>query len=130
MTGELQAAPEPAASLSQARRLRGHVHYVGDDLVAMHVIQQQPPQPSECLFEDMAVMVLQARHQRSLLLPGQESDSLRDLDNAIETVDMQCIRICIETGDLVGTASLWRLPMAFRSQFISTLGSLVTGTSQ
>ena len=84
MTGELQAAPESAASLSKTRRLRGHVSYVGDDLVAVHVIQQQPPQPNECLFEDMAVMVLQARHQRSLLLLGQESDSLRDLDNAIE----------------------------------------------
>ena len=101
MTGELQAAPEAAASLSKARRLRGHVSYVGDDLVAMHVLQQQPPQPDECLLEDIAVMVLQARHQRSLVLLGQESDSLRDLDDAIEAVDLQCIQICIETGEVI-----------------------------
>ena len=43
VTGELQAAPESTASLGKTRRLRGHVSYVGDDLVAMHIIQQQPP---------------------------------------------------------------------------------------
>jgi hypothetical protein len=48
------------------------VNYVGSDLVAMHVMQQQLPEINECLFEDLAVMVMQSQHQRSMVLRGME----------------------------------------------------------
>ena len=101
VSGELQSLRTTEASLDKPRRLRGHVNYVGSDLVAMHVMQQQPPEINECLFEDLAMMVMQSRHQRSMVLRGMDTDSLRDLDNVIEAVDVQCVQICIETGDVV-----------------------------
>ena len=101
MSGELQTTSATRASLDKSRRLRGQVTFIGDDLVATHSIQQQPPEADECLLEDMAVMVLQAQHQRSLFLRGMDTDSLRDLDGIIETVDVRCMQVCIETGDVV-----------------------------
>ena len=101
VSGELQTTSATRASLDKARRLRGQVTLVGGDLIAMHIIQQQPPEVNECLLEDMAVMVLQAQHQRASLLRGMDTGSLRDLDGIIETVDVRCTQVCIQTGDVV-----------------------------
>ena len=87
----MQTTSATRASLDKSRRLRGQVNFVGDDLIATHIIQQQPPEVNECLLEDMAVMVLQAQHQRSLFLRGMDTGSLRDLDGVIETVDVRCM---------------------------------------
>ena len=101
VSGELQTTSATRASLDKSRRIRGQVSFVDDDLVAMHVIQRGPPGLDECLLEDIAVMVLQSQHQRSMYLRGMDTDSLRDLDNVTETVDVRCMQVCIETGDVV-----------------------------
>ena len=100
MTSPLQALRSGALA-DKSRRIRGQVSFIGDDLVAMHVIQRGSPELDECLLEDMAVMVLQSQHQRSMFLRGMDTDSLRNLDHVIETVDVRCMQVCIETGEVV-----------------------------
>ena len=97
------------ASLDKARRLRGQVACVDGAFVALHVMQQQPPETEECIFEDMAVMVLQSPHQQSLALRNLESDSLRDLGTVIEAVYVRCVMLCIETGQVVSNSAIMTL---------------------
>ena len=107
--GQLQPPTETRASLDKARRLRGQFACVDGSLVALHILQQRPPEPDECMLEDMAVMVLQSRHQQSLALRNLESDSLRNLDTVIEAVDVRCVLLCIETGETVSSSAVMAL---------------------
>ena len=98
-----------ASLLDKARHLRGQLACVDGAFVALHLMQQQPPEPDECILEDMAVMVLQSRHQQSLALRNLESDSLRNLDTVIEAVDVRCVMLCVETGEIVSSSAVMAL---------------------
>ena len=54
-------------------------------------------------------MVLQSRHQQSLALRNLDSDSLRNLDSVIETVDVRCVMLCVETGEVVSSSAIMAL---------------------
>ena len=107
--GTLHRTTDTRASLDKARRLRGQVTCVDGSLVALHILQQCPSEPDECMLEDMAVMVLQSRHQQFLALRNLELDSLRNLDTVIEAVDVRCVLLCIETGETVSSSAVMAL---------------------
>ena len=123
-------ATDTRASLDKARRLRGQVACIDGAFVALHVMQQQPPEPEECILEDMAVMALQSRHQQSLALRNLDSDSLRNLDSIIEAVDVRCVMLCIETGEVVSNSESWHSRMEYLFLFTSTRHFHVIGTNQ